>query len=177
MATEITEALKRQSEERAKNCFWASAALFVWLRALRSLRVVFVILPIVFGTLASWDLLSSSDQFRGLTAVLALAAGLVPAVYAALKLDEHLPDAARLAGEYKNLAFRFAELSRVSRFKEFDVYEAEYKDARQRLEKANSEAYTCPEWCFRWASKKINSGAFPGAEFFDTPAKEHLLRS
>ncbi len=36
---------------------------------------------------------------------MALVAGIVPAVYAALKLDEHLPTAMRLAGEYKNLSF------------------------------------------------------------------------
>src|ERR1043166_7571602 len=111
MTEELAQALKAQCEEQRERCVYTSGSLLIWLRTLRKLRVAFVILPIIFGALASWDLLSSNDRFRIVTAILALMAGLVPAVYAALKLDEHLPDAARLAGEYKNLELVSADLA------------------------------------------------------------------
>ncbi|WGD50838.1 hypothetical protein QA641_35470 [Bradyrhizobium sp. CB1650] len=87
---------------------------------------------------------------------MALVAGIVPAVYAALKLDEHLPTAMRLAGEYKNLSFSGTSPQRP--YKPFDVFEAEHKEARARLENANKEAYTPPGWCFKRARAKSEPG-------------------
>ena len=71
-----------------------------------------------------------------------------------------LVDAARLAGEYKNLEIVFADLEQIGSHKSFEVFEAEYLQARARLEKANAEAYTAPEWCFRWVRKKIMAGQY-----------------
>ena len=74
-------------------------------------RIAFIIVPIIFGAVAGWDLLQGQDgAVKTVTATLALLAGLVPTVYAALKLDEHLPTAAWLAGEYKNLEILFSDL-------------------------------------------------------------------
>jgi hypothetical protein len=101
-----------------------------------------------------------ADRFAVVTAALALMAGLVPAIYAALKLDEHMPTAARLAGEYKNLKIVFRDLERVGPVKAFDAFEAEYKEARARQEAANAESYTAPEWCFERARRKINRGDY-----------------
>ena len=50
-----------------------------------------------------------------------------------------LVDAARLAGEYKNLEIVFADLEQIGSHKSFEVFEAEYLQARARLEKANAE--------------------------------------
>jgi hypothetical protein len=46
------------------------------------------------------------------------------------------------------------------RFKAFEDFESEYKQAGDRLEKANAQAYTAPEWCFRVAKKKIDAGHY-----------------
>ena len=154
------DALKAQCEQQWERCLYTSNTLLIWLRTLRKLRIGFIITPIVFGTLASWDLISSDDRFRVLTAVLALVAGLVPAIYAALKLDEHMPTAARLAGEYKNLEILFKDLGRIGPKKTFAEFEAEYKEARERLEAANKESYTAPEWCFNRARAKIEKGDY-----------------
>jgi hypothetical protein len=99
-----------------------------------------------------------------LTAFLALLAGLVPAIYAALKLDDHLPTAARLSGEYKNLEIVFGDLEKVGEHKPFEEFEKEYLAARNRLESANAEGYTAPEWCFRRARKKIKRGHYTFGE-------------
>jgi hypothetical protein len=155
------EALQSQCAEQHSRCLYTSVSLLIWLRCLRKIRIAFVVVPIIFGAVAGWDLLQGqAGTVKTVTATLALLAGLVPAVYAALKLDEHLPMAARLAGEYKNLEILFSDLRQVGPTKTFEEFEAEYKLARDRLEKANAEAYTAPEWCFRKAQKKIEAGHY-----------------
>jgi hypothetical protein len=109
-------------------------------------------------------LVEGSRTFHIYTAILAFLAGIVPAVYAALKLDEHLPTCARLAGEYKNLEIIFSDLGRVGPHKPFAEFEKEYLAARGRLEAVNSEAYTAPERCFRKAQEKINAGHYTFAD-------------
>jgi hypothetical protein len=164
MTDAANDALKVQCKEQWERCLYTSNTLMVWLRTLRIIRVAFVVIPIVFGALASWEILKGNNRFEYITATMALVAGLVPAIYAALKLDEHLPTATRLAGEYKNLEIVFADLGSIGPHKPFDVFEAEYKEARSRLEAANSEAYTPPEWCFRRARKKIQAGHYAFGE-------------
>jgi hypothetical protein len=158
--TDLATALKAQCAEQRERCLYTSITLLIWLRFLRKMRIGFVILPIILGAVASWDILKGNDRFMILTAALALIAGLVPAVYAALKLDEHMPTAARLAGEYKNLEIVFTDLERVGPLKPFEVFEKEYLEARGRLEAVNAEAYTAPEWCFQKARKKIKAGHY-----------------
>lgn len=168
MSEEAAAALRAQCKEQWERCLYASNTLMVWLRTLRATRIVFVVLPIVFGALASWEILKGNNRYEYLTATMALVAGLIPAVYAALKLDEHLPTATRLAGEYKNLEIVFGDLAAIGPHKPFDAFEAEYKEARTRLENANSEAYTPPEWCFKRARKKIRAGHYT---FGDDPPR------
>src|SRR5208337_1264048 len=157
----FANALKTQCAEQRERCQFTSASLFIWLRMLRKLRVAFVVVPIVCGALAGWDLLKGHDGGFGVyTAILALFAGVIPAIYSALKLDEHLPTASRLAGEYKNLEILLGDLEKTGPFRRIDAFEAEYKGARDRLEKARAEAYTAPEYCFRAAKKKIDAGHY-----------------
>ena len=85
------EALQSQCAQQCERCLYTSASLFIWLRFLRMARIAFVIVPIIFGAFARWDLLQGQDgEVKTVTATLALLAGLVPTIYAALKLDEHL---------------------------------------------------------------------------------------
>lgn len=164
MTVELATALKVQCAEQRERCLYSATTLLIWLRMLRKVRIAFVVLPIIFGAVAGWDLLKGDGEYATVTAILALVAGLVPAVYAALKLDEHLPTAARLAGEYKNLEILFADLEKVGQLKPFPDFEGDYKAARDRLEAANAESYTAPEWCFRAAQKKIKGGHYAFGE-------------
>ena len=148
--------LAEQCDKASERCLFTSTTLLIWLRQLRLLRVVFIVLPIILGSLAGWKLLQSVQSVNLFTAGCAFLAGLIPAVYTALKLDDHLPIAGRLAGEYKNLEIVFADLRQVGPHKPFDIFEADYLAARARLEKANAESYTAPEYCFWMAQWKIN---------------------
>lgn len=123
MDAEASQALARQCEEQRERCLYTSSSLFIWLRFLRKARIAFVIVPIIFGSLAGWDLLQGHDgAFTTVTAIFAFVAGLVPAVYAALKLDDHLPTAAQLAGEYKNLEILFGDLKQTGPFKSIEDF-------------------------------------------------------
>src|SRR5262249_10619103 len=98
---------------------------------------------------ASWDFLSSETSDAVLAALFALTAGIFPAVYFALKLDDNLQIVAMLAGEYKNLEIVFATLENVSSLKPFREFEGEFNQAVERLQAANAHAYPAPEWCFK----------------------------
>lgn len=160
-SSDLPQALKQQCAEHFERCQYTSTSLFIWLRWLRLIRIVFVVVPIIFGAVAGWDLLKGSGGTLSIiTATMALLAGVIPAVYSALKLDEHLPTAARLAGEFKNLEILFADLEKTGPYRPIEDFDADYKQARGRLEKVNAEAYTAPEFCFRAAKKKIEAGHY-----------------
>jgi len=158
---ELSDALRAQCAEQSERCQYTSTSLFIWLRWLRKIRVAFVVIPIVFGGVAGWDLLKGQGGLLSVfTASMALLAGVIPAVYSALKLDEHLPTASRLAGEYKNLEILFRDLQKTGPCLPVEDFDTEYRNARGRLEKVNAEAYTAPEFCFRAAKKKIDAGHY-----------------
>ena len=66
---------KRQEE----SCLYTSTTMYEWLKSLRWWRVVFVVVPIIFGALATWPLLSEQTGLEWITGVCALLAGLTPA--------------------------------------------------------------------------------------------------
>jgi hypothetical protein len=160
MTSNLNQSLKAQCAEQRERCLYTSASLYLWLRTLRKVRIGFIILPIVLGGFAGWDLLKAETGHPALAALFALIAGILPAVYSALKLDEHLQTATKLAGEYKNLEILFGILENVSSLKAYSDFEAEFKQALERLQTASSHAYTAPEWCFRRAREKIKEGHY-----------------
>jgi hypothetical protein len=160
MTTDLNTNLKKQCAEQRERCLYTSVSLYIWLRVLRQIRIGFIVLPIIFGGIAGWDLLKGEFGYPTVTAVFALLAGILPAVYSALKLDDHLPLAAKLAGEYKNLEILFGVMENVSSLKPFADFETEFKAAMARLEAANAHAYTAPEWCFKRAQQKVKSGDY-----------------
>ena len=74
----LAAAMQKQCAEQRERCVFTSGSLFIWLRALRFLRILFVVVPIICGSLAGWDLLKATPEYAALTALLALAAGLYP---------------------------------------------------------------------------------------------------
>src|SRR5580692_4118218 len=95
---------KRLSE----GCLYSSTSLFIWLRFVWWARVFGIIVPLVLGSIAGWNMLKTSQShFVQVTmSLFAFLAGLIPTVYAALKLDDHLEACKHLAGEFKNLQDR-----------------------------------------------------------------------
>lgn len=154
------EALQAQCHEHWERCFFTSNALIIWLRRLRLYRGVFVVLPVVLGAIPTWDYFTTAVAWPGAASFCALLAGLLPAVYAALKLDESIPITTKLAGEYKNLEITFAELKRVGPTRPLPQFEEDFKTAKARLEAANAFAYSAPEWCFKEVQAKQKKGDY-----------------
>ena len=157
-----TEALIDECLDQSRNCTYTSTTFFIWLRWLRIIRLIFVVVPLVFGSLASWTLLTNADAnaVRVLVAVFAFVAGLVPSIYSALKFDDGLTQCTTLAAEFKNLQDRFRVCAKVSSLKPYEECEAEFRALVERLENARRPSYTAPEWCFKAAQKKVRAGDY-----------------
>ena len=157
-----TETLVDECLDQAKNCTYTSTTFFIWLRCLRTIRLVFVVVPLIFGSLASWTLLTNADvdAVKILVAVFAFVAGLLPSIYSVLKLDDGLAHCTTLAAEFKNLQDRFRVCAKVWSLKPYEEFEAEFRALMDRLENARRPSYTAPEWCFKAAQKKIWAGDY-----------------
>ena len=155
---QLTQECKRQSE----SCLYTSTSLYIWLRILRYLRVAFVVTPLILGSLSGGKILLSINS-TGLTtfsAVCAFLAGLLPAVYSALKYDDRLRECSMLAAEFKNLQDRFRQAALIASQKPINEFEKVFNELMNRLEIARKPSHTTPEWCFRMAQNKVKSGDY-----------------
>jgi len=161
MASKNAE-LALECKRLSESCLYSSTSLFIWLRFARVIKIVFIVAPLVLGSLATWKLLTGNDLagVKAFTAVCAFLAGLLPSIYAALKFDDHLDEASHLASEFKNLQDRFRQAALVSSRKPFPEFEADVAPHLERLEQARAASFTAPEWCFRRAQKKIKKGDY-----------------
>jgi len=155
---QLVQECKRQSE----SCLYTSTALFIWLRVLRVLKVVFIILPLIFGSLAGGKLLIgiNSEGAKLFSAFCAFVAAILPSIYAALKYDDRLKECSLLAAEFKNLQDRFRQASLVASQKPFSEFESHFNELMNRLEQARKPSVTTPEWCFRQAQRKVKGGDY-----------------
>ncbi|MFQ5963786.1 MAG: hypothetical protein ACE5KZ_05835 [Candidatus Scalinduaceae bacterium] len=158
----INEELATECKRQSENCLYTSTALFIWLKFLRGLRIFFAVVPLILGSLASWKLLTSLDltNVKIFIAVISFIAGIMPTIYAVLKVDEYLGKAANIAGDFKNLQDRFRQAALVSSKKPFNEFEKDFNKIVESLERARSNSITPPEWCFKRAQAKIKSGDY-----------------
>jgi len=156
------EQLVQECRRQSEGCLYTSTTLFVWLRTLRYLKVFFIVAPLILGSLASGKLLLSFDaeNTKVVAAVCAFFAGLLPSIYAALKYEERLKECITLSAEFKNLQDRFRQAALVASEKPMAEFETQFNKLMARLEAARNSSFTAPEWCFRAAQKKIQSGDY-----------------
>ena len=152
---ELIQECKRESE----NCLYTSTALFIWLKFLKIVRMLFITLPLILGGIAGWKVLTSStnELVTQIVAICAFVAGLLPSIHAAFGLDESIGECSRLGGEFKNLQDRFRQAALISSKKPIEAFENEFQSLMQRLEEARRASITVPEWCFRCAQAKVKS--------------------
>lgn len=162
--------LALECKRQAENCLYSSTSLFIWLRFVRIVKSAFIVVSLVLGAIAGWQVLKHSQSYyvTALTSVAAFLAGLLPTVYAALKLDDHLELCKHLAGEFKNLQDSFRQAALISALKPFAEFEQDVKPLVSRLECARSFSYTAPEWCFKRAQTKVQKGDYE----FDVDLRE-----
>jgi hypothetical protein len=156
------EQLIQECRRQSEGCLYTSTSLFIWLRTLRYLKVIFIVAPLVLGSLAGGKLLLTADvaNAKVFSAICAFFAGLLPSIYAALKYDDRLKECILLAAEFKNLQDRFRQAALVASEKSFPEFDTHFNELMNRLELARKSSFTAPEWCFRRAQKKIKSGDY-----------------
>lgn len=154
-----TEQLVKECARQAESCKYTSVMLFIWLRCVRWLNRLFLIAPIICGSLSTWKILSQSEN-PWVPAIFALLAGLLPAIYKALDLPTSVKSIAMLAAEFKNLQDRFRQAGEVSSLGDTDAFIKQFEALMKRLEDARKWSITPPEWCFKAAQKKINAGHY-----------------
>ncbi|MEX0803263.1 MAG: SLATT domain-containing protein [Candidatus Binatia bacterium] len=152
----LIDECKRQEE----SCLYTSTSFFEWLKSLRKWRVVFVVVPIILGALATWPLLVKENGYEWITATCALLAGIFPAVYKALNFDVSLEVIATHAHQFKILQDRFRQAWSVTALGSTDAFEKEFNDLMARMDALRSSSLTAPERFFKKAQKKIKSGHY-----------------
>lgn len=147
---------KRQEE----SCLYTSVTLFEWLKALRCWRVVFVVVPIILGAVATVPLIAHSHDYEWLTAISAFLAGVFPAIYKALDLDVSLKNVADNAHMFKVLQDRFRQARTVTALGSAEDFNIQFDELLNRMDAARSSSLTPPERFFLQAKRKIDAGHY-----------------
>lgn len=155
-----TQNLIDECRRMEESCLYTSTTLFEWLKSLRRWKLVFVIVPIILGGLATWPLLTRQDRYKWVTGVCALLAGLAPAIYKALDFDVSLNAIAQHAHIAKTLQDRFRQAWRVTALGAFDDFRKEFDELMTRKDAARGASLTAPERFFLKARKKIEAGHY-----------------
>jgi hypothetical protein len=146
-----------ECQRQFENCRDTAASFTIWLRALRWTRTFYLVAPVIFGALATWQVLTGLPV---LAAVFTLLATVIPPAYRASRIDASIEDYQSLAGEFTNLRDRFRQAALISSKKSFAEFEADTKPLIARLEKARSRTLTPPDWFFKLARRKIEAGDY-----------------
>jgi hypothetical protein len=153
------QALIDECSRQSENGSYTAVTFHIWLSWLRGIRtVVFVVLPIVCGSLATWKLLTQTSP--ELAALCTLLATVLPVVYRAVKLDTQIESYAKMAGTFTNLRDRFRYCANVASKKPFAEFEAEAKPYFDQMDKARSQALTPHPIAFWLAQRKHKSGDY-----------------
>ena len=147
---------KRQEE----SCLYTAATLFEWLKSLRCWRIIFVVVPIILGTVATAPLLSKCSDCEWITAICALLAGVFPAIYKALEFDVSLKTVADNAHTFKVLQDRFRQARTVAALGKVQEFSIQFNELINRMDEARSASLTPPERFFVKAQKKVEAGHY-----------------
>ena len=155
-AQEIINECKRQQE----SCNYTSTALYSWLKEVRVYRVLFITLPIIFGSIASAKILLKEPAFDWVIAIAAMLAGLFPAIFKALDLDVSIKAMSDSAHRFEILRDRFRQTSLIGARKTSEELEDEFKQFMDDMDDARSASLAIPERHFKNARKKIEAGHY-----------------
>jgi len=155
---ELIKECKRQEE----SCAYTAVGLYIWQKWSRSWNTVFIVAPIIFGGFASSELLLDIPTIWApyVAAALALLAGFFPTIYKALGMDMRVSEIGASATEFTNLRDRFRQMAAIHTQTSFEEFQPAFEQLMDRMDAARSASPTLPEWCFREAQKKLDSGDY-----------------
>lgn len=156
----VHEALKKECSEQSRSALYTSTSFYIWLRCLKFIRAGFWILAVVASGVAASTTISNLQGLEVLIAGLALLGVLLPGVIKATKLDETISQYEKSAAELKRAESSLRRAADVWSNKAYAEFEKEAKRAFSELNGARKLSLTPPEWCFKAAQKKIQSGDY-----------------
>ncbi len=112
------------------------------------------------------SILGGDPKFPILMAGLALAGVLMPGLIRAVRLDATIKHYSTAAATFKNLQGEFRRAANVWSNKPLPEFEAEARRAFKSMNEARKPSLTPPEWCFRLAQKKVQSGDYDKDDAF-----------
>jgi hypothetical protein len=157
---EFTKNLVAECKRQEESCLYMSTTIFEWLKALRFWRIVFVVAPIILGSLATWQLLVEHAKFKWVIGVCAMLAGVLPAVYKALDFDVSLDTLAKNAHQYKTLQDRFRQAGHITALGGANELKDAFIPLMSRMDEARASSLTPPERFFKKTKKKIDAGHY-----------------
>jgi len=154
-------ALVAECQREAETCLYTGVTLHIWLRSKRRMERALLLLPIIFGAVATWSAIDATVPYsKWITGVSALLAGTLPAIYEALKLDVHLGQIASAAAEYTNLRDRFRQLAMLGPTGSTASFQDAFERLMERLDDVRKAGLTPPERFFKHAQQKIAGGHY-----------------
>ncbi len=151
------EAIVYAAKVQAESCQYTSAAFYYWISAATFKNRLWNAVPIIFGSLASFAALEQS--YPVVAALLALGAGLLPAIYEKLELKAHTDELVSQAGQYKNLENRFIHCAEITAFDpDASTLRMKFDALMGQMEDLRSRPLVVPEKYFLKARKKIREG-------------------
>lgn len=153
-------ALVKECKEQSRNTLYTSTSFYIWLRWLKSFRAIMWVIAVVCASAAASTAIKEEEGLGVLVAGLALLGVILPAAIKALKLDDAILAYEETASKFKKAESDLGRAARVWSHKEYQEFESEARRAFGDLETARKPSLTPPEWCFRAAQKKIQSGDY-----------------
>lgn len=162
MNSERLKTFVAECRREEESCLYSSTTLYIWLRSVRRWRSTFIAAPIVLGGIGSWAVLKGTHDptVTWFTAACSLLAGMFPAIFKALELDQQVADLSHQAAQFKNLQDRFRQTANFTTIDSLDDAEQKFEELMNQLEEIRSNSSTPPERFFRAAQSKIAKGDY-----------------
>ena len=157
-------ALILECTELSRNTLYTSTSFYIWLRWLKTFRASLWVLAVICASAAASTAISEKEGLEVVVAVLALLGVILPGAIKALKLDDTILEYETTAAKFKKAESDLRRAAKVWSHKEYDDFESEARLAFADLDKARERSLTPPEWCFRSAQKKVQSGDYDSDE-------------
>lgn len=153
-------ALKVECSQQARNTVYTSTTFYIWLRWLKRIRGGIWIAAVISSAAAASTAISKQPGLEAAVAGLALLGVILPGVIKALKLDETIAAYEKTAAAFKKVEGSLRRAAEVWSHKPYAEFESEARKALTDLEAAQHSSLTPPEWCFRAAQRKVQSGDY-----------------
>ncbi len=164
---DVRKEIIAECERLQENCLYTSTSLFIWLRALRTHRRIFIFGQVLFSVLAATFAVSGQALWAGAFGAIA---GLSPMVWDALKMDGDINLVEHHASMFVELRDRFRQIRLIEDARGLEALEKAFEEAKADMAAARKSRVTPPERFYKMAKEKIHAGDYDNA--IDEAAKK-----